>query len=242
MRWALPMVFAVGACARADAEVLPRRDADVVAAPSTVPVAPAPQSSPEPIRVEEVAVPGDLPAYVLRGVRKQHHPMVFLGGLCVHPQGYVQSFAHAAAEHGVVVGLQGEVSCGGGQSRWAYDLERTNRRIDAAFAAAGLAAPADAIVIGLSQGAERAEQLLARWPEKYTRAVLVASPVDPKPHAKAFVLMAGDFDIAKGRMSAAVAHASAPSKFIALKNGYHGEFGATPNGSFAAAFDFLDPP
>jgi pimeloyl-ACP methyl ester carboxylesterase len=196
---------------------------------------------PQPIRVDPVNVPGDLPAYVLRGARHERHPIVFLGGMCVHPEGYVQSFAHAAAEHGTVIGLQGEVACGGGMSRWAYDLDRTNRRIDAAFAAAGLQVPTDAIVIGYSQGAERAEQLVARWPEKYTRAILIASPVDPKPRAKAAVFMAGDFDISKARMQSAALAAGCRSKFILLRSAYHGQLGPTPNETMAEALTFLDP-
>jgi predicted esterase len=209
-------------------------------------IAPVPEASPppEPVRVEPIHVPGDLDAYVLRGVRAREHPMIFLGGMCVHPQGYVMSFAHAAADHGVVIGLQGDLTCNGesSMSRWSYDIERTNRRIDEAFAAAGEPPPTDAIAIGLSQGADLAERLAARWPQKYTRVILIASPVEPKPQTAKAVLMAGNYDISQARMRAAAKRLGANATFISLGNAYHGQLGPTPNASLGAAIQFATAP
>jgi pimeloyl-ACP methyl ester carboxylesterase len=164
--------------------------------------------------------------------------------MCVHPQGYVMSFAHAAAEHGVVIGLQGDLTCNGepNMSRWSYDIERTNRRIDDAFAAAGEPAPTDAIAIGLSQGADLAEKLAARWPQKYTRVILIASPLDPKPHTAKAVLMAGNYDISNARMRAAATKLGPNATFISLGNAYHGQLGPTPNASLGAAIEFVTAP
>ncbi|MFO0740444.1 MAG: hypothetical protein U0270_31395 [Labilithrix sp.] len=229
----------VAACTRAAAELPAPADASVAPPPPAVPAPPAP---PEPVSVDALDVPGDLEAYVLRGVRQRSRPMVFLGGMCVHPQGYLMSFAHAAVEHGVAIALQGDVSCGGGQSRWSYDVERTNRRIDAAFAAAGEPAPVDAIAIGLSQGADLAEKLAARWPEKYTRVILIASPLDPKPRAAKSVLMAGNYDVSKERMRRAAVRLGPSATFISLGDAYHGQLGPAPNGRMAAALDFVDAP
>lgn len=201
-----------------------------------------------PVRTVDVPVPGDLPAVVVHGAREQRKSMLFIPGMCVHPGGYVMSFQHAAAARGMLVAVQGDVSCGGDGSmrRWSYDLEAMNRRIDAAFQAAGLGEPRDVVVIGYSQGAERAEKLVARWPEKYSRAVLIASPVAPSPRllgrARAVALMAGTLDIAQPKMRGAVAplaRAGVPAAYFAIPNARHGQMGDTPEETMRRALDFV---
>lgn len=239
------LFLAVAACARAPATSAIPADAAAVAI-TAEPGAEAAEAAapPAPISVDALTIDHDVDAYVLRGVKKREHPMVFLGGMCVHPQGYVQSFAYSAVEHGVAIGLQGDVPCAGepGMTRWSYDIERTNRRIDAAFAAAGEPPLKDAIAIGLSQGADLAERLAAKWPEKYSRVILIASPVEPKPRALKMVLMAGNYDISKERMRATAAKLGKNAMFIPLGNAYHGQLGPTPNASVGAALDFVTAP
>ena len=241
----VPILFLVG-CSRAPIETT-AADASPPPAPSASlaaePVVDAPAAA-EPVSVDALAVSGDLDAYVLRGVKKHEHPMIFLGGMCVHPQGYVQSFAYSAVEHGVAIGLQGDVPCAGepGMTRWSYDVDRTNKRIDAAFAAAGEPPVHDAIAIGLSQGADLAEELAARWPEKYSRVILIASPIDPKPRALKTVLMAGNYDISKERMRTTAAKLGKTATFISLGNAYHGQLGPTPNAVMGSALDFVTAP
>ena len=202
-----------------------------------------------PVRTIDVPVPGDLPAVVVRGAREHRKAMLFIPGMCVHPGGYVMSFQHAAAARGELVAVQGDVSCGGdgAMRKWSYDLEAMNRRIEAAFAAAGLGEPRDVIVIGYSQGAERAEKLVARWPEKYSRAVLIASPLAPSPRllgrAKAVALMAGSYDISQGAMRAAVApleRAGVPTAYFTIPNARHGQMGDTPEATMRQALDFVE--
>jgi hypothetical protein len=102
------------------------------------------------VRVEEVPMASDLPAYVLRGAKKHDERFVFLPGMCSHPLGYVRSFQWAAAERGDLVTLQGDVPCGGPYRKWSYDYAAIVKRIDAALAAAG--APAtDVTLVGYSQ-------------------------------------------------------------------------------------------
>lgn len=217
-------------------------------APASPPPVPA-EPDPGPVRTVDVEVPGDLPAVVVRGAREHRHMMLFVPGMCVHPGGYVMSFQHAAAARGDLVAVQGDVSCGGDgvARRWSNDLDAMNRRIDAAFAAAGLGEPRDVIVIGYSQGAERAEKLVARWPAKYTRAVLLASPITPARErlggARAVVTMAGTFDISRERMRAAatsLGRAGVPAAFFTLPNARHGQMGDTPEDSMREALDFVE--
>src|SRR5688572_4406472 len=173
---------------------------------ASTPAIDAPLPDPGPVRVDEVPVPNDLPAAVLRGARQHRATMVFVPGMCVHPTGYVMSFAHAAAAHGDLIGVQADIACAPGSPfrRWSNDLVAMDRRIDAAFRAAGIDAPEEIVLIGYSQGAERAEKLMARFPAKYTSVVLIASPIAPSPRllarARAVALMAGTLDGAHGMM------------------------------------------
>jgi hypothetical protein len=59
--------------------------------------------------LEELAVPGDLPAFVVRG--RGPTTMVFLHGWCGNAMFYAHSFRRAAARRGTLVALQGNVPC-----------------------------------------------------------------------------------------------------------------------------------
>lgn len=204
---------------------------------------------PGPVRTDSVPVPDDLPAFVVRGARVHRAKMLFIPGMCVHPQGYVQSFQFAAAARGDLVTVQGDVSCGDsyGGRRWSSDLAAMDRRIDAAFRAAGLGEPRGVIVIGYSQGAERAEKLLAKYPEKYSAAILISSPVVPSrallAKAEAVVLMAGQYDLAQGTHPGAASmlkRGSIPSTFLTLPGARHGQMGDSPETSMRQALDFVE--
>jgi pimeloyl-ACP methyl ester carboxylesterase len=226
-----------------------------MAAPAPVPTLqsaeiPRPAEA-RPVQAEEVAVPGDLPAVVVRASGERHQQMLFLGGMCVHPGGYVESFQRAAANRGDLVAVQGDISCGGDGSmrKWSSDLDVMDRRIEAAFRAGGLGEPRNAIVIGYSQGAERAERLVERWPEKYDRALLLASPVTPSPRklgrARAVVTMAGTLDASTRSMQNAVAalnRASVPAMFVELPGARHGQMGEDPEETMDAALEFVEQP
>lgn len=245
----LPVALALFACARHEATPEPDRRVADSAPAASAPV--EPPVDPGPVRTEEVRPEGDLPAYIARGARVHRRAMVFLAGMCTHPGGYVMAFQHVAAARGDLVGLQGDVSCAGdGAMRmWSYDLAKLDRRIDAAFVASGLPAPDEILVIGYSQGAERAERLMERWPKKYTRAILIASPLTPSPTrlrgAAGIILMAGSFDISQARMRGAVAplvKAGIPARYAVIPKAHHGEFGDTPEDTMRAALDFVDDP
>jgi predicted esterase len=212
---------------------------------------PEPARSAEPVHVEDVPVPDDLTAFVVRGTREHRLQMVFIPGMCVHPGGYIMSFQHTAAARGDLLAVQGDVSCGGDGSmrRWSSDLDAMDRRIDAAFRASGIGEPRNVVLIGYSQGAERAERLVARWPEKYASAVLLASPIAPSPRslarANAVVLMAGTYDVSAARMRSAATslrRASVPATFVEIPGARHGQMGTEPERTMEAALDFVEAP
>ena len=188
-----------------------------------------------PVEVVSVDVPGDIPAFVLHGARGSDAFIVFLHGRCSHALGYVQAFQFAAAKKGTVIAPQGDQACGSTPlRRWSLDIEKVNRRIEAALTAAGYADPAawkEIVVIGYSEGASRAEALAARFPERYTRAILIGAPSPPSAarlhRSRGAVMMAGERD-AQETMKAgmrALKAAGVPSTYIMIPGASHGQMG-----------------
>lgn len=173
--------------------------------------------------------------------------MVFLHGMCVYPGYYVESFTKAAAARGDVVAIQGDVSCGSEWvMSWSLDLAALDRRIDAAFAAAQIASPKEIVLIGYSQGADRAEALVARYPEKYRAVVLIASSSPPSPArlrtVRAAALMAGSRDSAANMLTgqAALSRAGIKTTFITMQGAWHGSMGDDPEATLSKALDFVE--
>lgn len=199
-----------------------------------------------PVRVDTVPVPGDLPAFVLRGGRGSKR-MVFLHGHCSHGLGYVQSFQHAAARHGTVVAVQGNRACGDGSFReWTDTAERLDRRIEAAFRAAGDAGPLTGLaVVGYSSGAVLAEMLAHKAPERYAHVVLIGGPQKPTEwrlrRARSTAMIAGERDRQDlMRLGARDLHASGiPSAFFELPGAKHGQMGPDAEPVMARALDWL---
>lgn len=198
------------------------------------PVQPAaamdPRAVDPPLVATELAVPGDLPAFVVTGRGGACPRMVFLHGMCGHGLGYVQSFQGAAREHGGVLGLQGDVPCGGDDvfSKYSPDPEEQDRRVRSALAACGGEAE-DLVVIGYSQGAYIAERLAERWPERYARLVLLGAPTTPTAarlrDIRGAVMISGELD-AKYRMkegAGSLMAARIPAVYREMPGAHHGE-------------------
>jgi pimeloyl-ACP methyl ester carboxylesterase len=151
-------------------------------APSAAGSGAAAGSPPEVIRVR---VPGDLPASVVASADGAPPRIVFLPGVCSNAYAYLLGFPGAARAHGGVVALDGDEPCGTDPNfrTFTSNPDLQHRRIESALAAAGeREIPAEGLtLIGYSRGATIAEKLAARWPERYTRIVLIGSPVDPSP-------------------------------------------------------------
>ena len=217
--------------------------APLVLAPPAVSSAPA-QVPPE-ARVEEVEVPGDLPVFVVRGKRGGER-IVFLHGLCGHPQAYAHSFRHAAARVGTMIALQGNVSCGPGYRDWSCPPAKVDERVEAAFRALGDQSELrDLILIGYSSGGTFAELLVMRNPERYTRAILIANPRRPAFYRlkslRSAVLMAGERD-RHDLMKAGdrdLKNRGIPSTFMVLPGATHGEMGNDAERVMAKALQWL---
>lgn len=138
-------------------------------------VAPLP---PRQVFVDTLEVPGDQPVFALRGGREEGVVGVVFHGWCSHGMGYLQAFQWAAADAGRFIALQGDHHCGNGPMRgWTNDVVGLDRRIDAALRVyLGAEPPRALVLIGGSQGAERAIDLARAYPQKYRWLVLASGP------------------------------------------------------------------
>jgi pimeloyl-ACP methyl ester carboxylesterase len=199
-----------------------------------------------PVRMEPLSPDETPPTFVLRGGPTGSGRLVFLHGMCGHALGYAQSFQFTAARRGRIVAPQGDKPCHGPWASWSGDLEALDARIVGAFHRLGQTDPIDdVVVIGYSQGAMRAEDLARRWPERYTRLVLIASPRVSSPRGfdrvRSTVMMAGERDRQDLMKQSArvIAKAGIPSTFMVIPEATHGAMGSTPEKTMAAALDWL---
>jgi len=258
----LAVALAVGICcvcscrsststpAEQNASEQPAHSVTPPAPPSIIePLHPAPS---EPLdsphrdaEVEELNVPNDLSVFVVRG--KPHGDrIVFLHGLCGNPYAYAHAFRNAAARVGTLVALQGNVSCGPGFRDWSTPPANVDARIESAVRAIGdTSALQDIIIIGYSSGGTFAELLVMRNPQRYARAILIATPQAPAIYrlrkARGVVMMAGErdrHDLMKTGMRSLVSQ-SIPTTFLILPAATHGEMGNDSERVMGEALDWL---
>lgn len=199
-----------------------------------------------PVRMEPLDETGDPPLFVMRGGPRGVAPIVFLHGMCGHGLGYAQSFQFSAARKGLLMAPQGDVKCGRGPwAKWSGDVSALNARIEDGFRALGLEALEDVLVIGYSQGATRAEQLARKWPERYTRLILMGAPQATSARGlerlRGAVMMAGERD-RKDLMrtgARALAAAGVPAVFQIIPEATHGAMGPVPEKTMGEALDWL---
>lgn len=253
---ALLVALGLAGCADAKADAsrrgtTPPLPAVTLAAPAPAPPpaapVPAPPPEPEPARVERLRVPGDLMASVVRALDAKPPTTVFLPGLCSNANAYLQAFPEAARRQGGVVAIEGDQPCGAGGFRsFSWDAAKVHARIEAAMVAAGLTTiPRDGLtLVGYSQGAALAEQLVQRWPTRYARIVLIGAPTDPSAaklaEARAIVTMSCARDV-PWKMKEATARftrAGIPSTYVEMPACTHGNI-TDGDRTFDAAFAFL---
>lgn len=216
--------------------------------PSPSPSLTPPPGSPPPAVVERLAVPRDLPAFIVRASPSKPPRVVFVPGVCSNAYAYMVGFPEAARHAGGVVAIDGDLPCVGapGFRSFSWDIAKVRARIDAALAAAGHVDTEDALtVVGYSQGAALLEQLVERAPSRYARLVLIAAPNDPiaRRYAKSrgVVTMACSRDVTSRMKLAAksIAALGVPSTYIEMPGCVHGEL-ADGDTKFGEAFAWLD--
>jgi predicted esterase len=182
-----------------------------------------------------VVVPGDRPVQVAHGAPGDRRAIVYLHGVCGRVEAF-RAWERAAVRHGTVVALLGDAPCDGtGRFSWGPDVARIDARVTAALRAVGevRGAPLDAsdvTVIGYSQGSLRAAALARRFPGRYRRVVIAASPTTPTPDGLQRVraaLVGGGLDRRQHLFDAARAFRAAglDASYFELPGAHHGEYG-----------------
>ncbi len=222
------------------------RVVEAVAAAATAADVLAPEPPEGPAEVERLEVPGDVLASVVRGRKRAAPHTIFLPGLCSNAYAYLLGFPEAAKEQGGVVAIEGDQPCVPGFRSFSWDAPKLHRRIEAAFAASGVALGDDEAVtlVGYSQGAALAEQLVQRWPRRYARLVLIGAPTDPSPShfrtAEGVVTMSCSLDVPWRMKEAArgIARTGVRSTYVEMPGCTHGNL-ARGDETLGAAFAFL---
>jgi pimeloyl-ACP methyl ester carboxylesterase len=199
----------------------------------------------EPASVVSLPVDGDLPAALVKGASGPPR-IVFLPGLCSNAGAYLHGFPEAARAAGGVVAIDGEKHCSPGFRSFIRNPPKQHERIQAAFKAAGLESmPAEGVtIVGYSQGASIAEDLVEKYPEIYTRVVLMGSPKDPAVQRIKGVRAAGTMSCSldvPGRMKQGAKKLEAlnvPARYFEMPGCTHGNV-ADGDRVFGEVFAFL---
>jgi len=196
--------------------------------------------------METLELPPDAPVFVMRGGPRGPGRLVFLHGMCGHGLGYAQAFQFSAARIGTLIAPQGDVSCGGVWAKWSANVDALDARIERAFRALGDTGPLSGIwILGMSQGATRAEALARRFPERYTHLVAMDGPTAIRAgnlrKLRAAVLMAGERDRhdLMQQSQRALERGGVPARFLIIPEAGHGAMGPTPEKTMSEALEFL---
>ena len=187
--------------------------------------------------IETVEVPNDKKALVVAGDGKR--PIIHLHGMCAEARSDLEAWASTVSSHGTIIALEGDAACsnGSGGTSWSTDPAALDARVDAAIAAVSSARgialdPKEVVVIGESMGASRATALASRFPDKYTRLVLVGGPETPTAKelggAKAVALLAGEKEPQEKMRQGAqgLDNAGVKAQFWEMAGATHGAYGS----------------
>lgn len=201
----------------------------------TAPVALPPHIHPgEPTRVK---LPGYRAAQVIHGQAGVTHALVYLHGICGDVD-KIRTWAKAVVRHVTTIALYGNKACPTTPARlsWNQDIEFIDALVQTALER--VAAERDGqldvsrvILFGYSQGASRAEQLLARHPDRYPWVILGGPPAPPRlehlERARASVVLVGSEEFHRPLSEAAEQWASngLRARLDVFPGAGHGSFG-----------------
>ncbi len=199
-----------------------------------------------PVAIYTLDIPDDLPGFAVPGLDGANPRMLFLHGMCSAGVGDVQAFQYAAHEHGGVLGIRGDTVCddSGVLRRHSFDLDKLDARIQAAFLVSGGEAN-DLVLIGHSQGAFLGERLAERWPQRYSRLILIGAPTEPSAarlrHVRGAVMVSGEHDVTTRMKQGAteLQAAGVPSTYLEMPGAKHGQMGDAER-VFGEAFTWIE--
>jgi predicted esterase len=230
-------------------ELPPPRCASV---PPLLPNGATPPAPPHAPLGQEVAVPGDRPAYVLPGEAGDSRVIIYLPGMCGDATA-ADYFRESAKAHGTLISVRGDTPCDNGRFKWRDDPAKIQARIQAAFDSVNAQRGGDlrlepALLFGYSQGADRAEKVAALFPKQYPRVVLGGPPLKPSPrklaHAERVVVFGGELETTDNMRAGfdALQAAGIASRWFTIECAYHGYFGTNAESQFGELLDWVSQP
>lgn len=223
--------------------------------PSPDAASPVPQTVPDALLHPPVAAPAftiveagwDRPIRVLPAARPGPRVLVYLHGYCGDVNA-VGAFVPAAAEHGTLLALLGDVPCKGkpGRYQWSRDARALDQRIQRAIRLVNRSSQLDldardVTLFGYSQGAMRAEALARLHRKRYPRVILGGPPQRPRAqdflHVQAVAVFGGELENTRDMSGGAddLIAAGLRARFFLLPGVDHGDFGGELAGNRALA-------
>ena len=198
----------------------------------------------------ELAMAGDRSLRVSHAPSSQMHPIIYLHGMCGNSKG-ADLWSNLATQYGTLIVVRADEPCGDRPGyKWPKDLSLIQARIDAALQAVksergGFLDTEHPTLIGYSQGAYRAEQLVGAYPERYPRALLGGPPTPPSYDAlkslSRVAVMGGELED-RAHMEAGTADLIAHgmrAQFFILPNVHHGSYGPQGRKVVERALSFI---
>lgn len=192
---------------------------------------------------------------VVFGKAENTQAILYMHGLCGNPLAF-GSWAEAAAEHGTLIAMRGDIRCKRRprRFRWSLNWKRHNRRISQAIERVNrlrkqrqerLLRLDHVALIGYSQGARRVEWLAARFPQRFRRVAIIATAKEPTAQrlngCESVLLMAGALD---AKLHIRRAHQNLlkhglRSAYLELPAARHGSYGPKAKPTMARGLGWL---
>lgn len=216
---------------RAELSLVDAESVDTAVAPPELP------PDVRPGEVTRVPLPGYRAAFVVHGGAETRRALIYLHGICGNVE-RIRDWTAVAANHVTTIALYGNKPCPSSPSRfsWNQDIEFIHQLAQTALeevakARGGLLDVDRAVVFGYSQGALRAERLVAKYPEHYPWLILGGPPSAPQYElvkgARRSAILVGSEEHQEhlGRVAADLTALGAPTRFDVFPGAGHGAFG-----------------
>ena len=198
----------------------------------------------------EISMPGDRALRVTHADAQQSHAIIYLHGMCGDSKG-ADPWGDVATHYGTLIVVRANVPCDDRPGyKWPKDLAEIRERIDAALAEVknlrhGWLETEHPSLIGYSQGAYRAEQLVGAYPGRFPRAMLGGPPTPPDAFAlnsaQAVAVLGGELEDHAHMLNGtqALIDAGLNARFFLLPGVHHGSYGPQGRAVVSEALRFM---
>lgn len=181
-------------------------------------------------------VPGDRPLRISHAGPDTTHAIIYLHGMCGNSKG-ADPWSELATRYGTLIVVRANEPCLDRPGyKWPKDLHAIQERIDQALLAVrdlrnGVLDIDHPTLIGYSQGAYRAEQLIGQFEGRYPRAILGGPPTPPSYEALktalAVAVLGGELEDHQHMLegTADLIARGLHAKFFLLPGVHHGSYG-----------------